>query len=108
MCQKSQLPKKDSAPEGGEKNMETDEKLSLEQILGKQTKVAISKHGIHNLRVEDNGSISGERPNPYGLSAIQIHNISLYVRRDMVGIFIHEDWGDIERDALYVPSGKLI
>ncbi len=60
--------------------MENSKKPSLEQILGKQAIALLNNAGIYNLKVENNGSISGEQQVVRGLPQTDyIKNISIRI-----------------------------
>lgn len=72
---------------GGEKNMENDQRPTLEQILGRQAMDLLSRSGIRNLRVEADGSISGEITSVNGLPQIDsISNLTIRVEGNRIVI----------------------
>lgn len=69
------------------KYMENDKRPKLEQILGKQAIAVLNEAGISNLRVEKDGSISGEHQVVGGLpQSDQIKKISLKIESGRIVI----------------------
>ncbi len=82
--------------------MENDRKPSLEQVLGKQAVSLLKRAGVHNLRVETDGSVSGEREVLRGLPQTDyISNLSMSIKKNKIVI-----GGEIKKTITDV--GKVI
>lgn len=65
--------------------MENNKKPSIDEVLGRQALEILKTAGIHNLRVENDSSISGERSTVRGLPVVDtLRNIKILIKNDRI------------------------